>query len=48
MKLQANRDRDRVHLSDMIEVGLVDRQFLAALPPVLAARLEPLLHEAGR
>src|SRR5437016_1493139 len=29
MKLIANRDQDRVHLRDMIEVGLVDRGMLA-------------------
>jgi hypothetical protein len=48
MKLQSNRDQDRVHLRDMIDVGLVDRKLLAQLPPDLAARLEPLLAESGR
>src|ERR1700726_3625824 len=28
MKLPANRDQDRVHLRDMIEVGLINRDFL--------------------
>ena len=48
MKLLSNRDRDRVHLTDMIEVGLFGREMLAGLTPELARRLEKLLSEAGR
>jgi hypothetical protein len=48
MKLQSNRDQDRVHLRDMIDVGLVDRAVLESLPPTLAARLDALLSESGR
>jgi hypothetical protein len=48
MKLMANRDQDRVHLRDLIEVGLVDSELLEALPPELAGRLAPLLDELGR
>ena len=48
MKLQANRDHDRVHLRDMIDVGLIGREMLATLPPVLAERLLPLLADSGR
>jgi hypothetical protein len=48
MKLQANRDQDRVHLRDMIDVGLVGRELLGQLPAPLAERLEALLSEAGR
>jgi hypothetical protein len=48
MKLMANRDQDRVHLRDMIEVGLVERALLAELPEELAARLNLLLDEMGR
>jgi hypothetical protein len=48
MKLLANRDQDRVHLRDLIEVDLVDRAFLRDLPPDLASRLETLLSELGR
>ena len=47
MKLTSNRDLDRVHLRDMIEVGLVGRELLAALPPTLTATLDALLTEAG-
>ena len=48
MKLMANRDQDRVHLRDMIDVGLVDRDFLDDLPGELADRLGELLTEQGR
>ena len=48
MKLTSNRDLDRVHLRDLIEVGLVGRDLLGDLPPELTGRLEPLLAESGR
>lgn len=48
MKLLANRDQDRVHLRDMIEVGLIDRSMVDGLPSELACRLDSLLTEAGR
>jgi hypothetical protein len=48
MKLQSNRDQDRVHLRDMIDVGLITRDTLSHLPPALAARLDTLLAESGR
>lgn len=43
MKLTAHRDKDRTHLRDMIGVGLVDRSWLAKLPPPLAERLQAIL-----
>jgi len=48
MKLTSNRDQDRVHLRDMIDVGLVGRELLDDLPEELAARLDALLSESGR
>jgi hypothetical protein len=48
MKLMANRDKDRVHLRDLIDVGLIDRSMLAGLPKELAERLDALLTDAGR
>jgi hypothetical protein len=48
MKLMSDRDQDRVHLRDMIDVGLVDRDLLSRLPKVLSERLERLLKESGR
>ncbi len=48
MKLLANRDQDRVHLRDLIDVGLLGREMLKGLPTELAAQLDRLLTEAGR
>jgi len=48
MKLMANRDQDRVHLRDLIGVGLVSRDLLGDLPGELAGRLDQLLTEEGR
>ncbi len=43
IKLSVWRDKDRVHVRDMIGVGLIDETWLATLPPALAARLQELL-----
>ncbi len=43
MKLTSFRDKDRTHLRDLIDVGLVDASWLARLPAELAARLQSLL-----
>jgi hypothetical protein len=43
MKLTSYRLKDRVHLLDMIEVGIVDDTWLPRLPAELAARLKELL-----
>lgn len=48
MKLMANRDQDRLHLRDLIEVGLVNRDLIEDLPSELGRRLDELLAEAGR
>ncbi len=48
MKLLSNRDQDRLHLRDLIDVELVGRVFLNDLPPQLAERLDALLRESGR
>ena len=48
MKLMSNRDQDRVHLRDMIDVGLVQRDLLQTLPPELASLLDALLIQGGR
>jgi hypothetical protein len=48
MKLAADRDQDRVHLRDMIDVGLIGRELLPSLHPTLAERLESLLTASGR
>lgn len=43
MKLAAFRRKDRVHLRDLIEVGLIDNKWVSRLPPELAERLRHLL-----
>jgi hypothetical protein len=43
MKLTSFRDKDRTHLRDMLEVGLIDCQWTRRLPAELAARLQELL-----
>src|SRR5260370_41121329 len=48
MKLMSNRDQDRVHLRDLIDVDLAGRDLLQNLPPELVARLDALLAESGR
>jgi len=41
MKLVANRLKDRVHLQDLVRVGLIDQTWLTKYPPELAERLKP-------
>ncbi|MBI1832276.1 MAG: hypothetical protein HYR84_12605 [Planctomycetes bacterium] len=43
MKLTAFRLKDRVHLLDMLEVGLIDESWYPELPPELAARLKEVI-----
>ena len=43
IKLTAFRDKDRTHLRDLIEIGLIDVQWLDRLPAVLSERLRQLL-----
>jgi hypothetical protein len=42
MKLSAFRDKDRTHLRDLIDVGLVDRAILDKLSPELRSRMQLL------
>src|SRR6185437_14158872 len=48
VKLTAFRDKDRVHLRDMIDVGLIDVTWRNKLPPELGVRLQSLLDTPGR
>lgn len=43
MKLTSFRDKDRTHLRDLIDVGLIDSSWCDRLPTELAARLHGLL-----
>jgi hypothetical protein len=47
MKLTSFRDKDRTHLRDMLEVGLIDDSWKARLPEPLAERLQVLLDNPG-
>jgi hypothetical protein len=47
MKLIANRDKDRTHLRDFIEVGLIDQNWVYRFPTELAARLQHLFDTPG-
>ena len=43
MKLTSFRDKDRVHLRDLMDVGLVDASWLDKVPGTLRSRLQELL-----
>lgn len=43
MKLTASRDKDRMHLRDLLDVGLIDESWMANLPAPLAERLRLIL-----
>jgi hypothetical protein len=45
MKLTSYRDKDRVHIRDMISIGLIDESWLDRLSPVLRGRLDELLND---
>jgi hypothetical protein len=45
IKLTAFRDKDRMHLRDMLEVGLIDGSWTEKLQPELAARLQSLIDD---
>ena len=52
MKLVSNRDKDRTHIRDLVGVGLIDRSWLAKLPPVSPSGSKGSstrrMHEPGR
>ena len=43
MKLTSFRDKDRTHLRDLLEVGLIDAEWCDRLPPPLDKRLKELV-----
>ncbi len=45
MKLTSYRDKDRVHLRDMLEIGQIDETWLDRVPPTLRSRLQALLDD---
>ncbi len=48
MKLTSFRLKDKVHLLDMLDVGLIDESWSDRLPPTLAVRLDELLEQRDR
>lgn len=45
MKLTSFRDKDRVHIRDLISIGLIDQNWLDRLSPELRLRLDKLLND---
>lgn len=45
IKLTAFRDKDRTHLRDLIEVGLIDGSWVSKLPDELGRRLQTLIDD---
>ena len=45
MKLNSFRDKDRTHLRDMLEIGLIDSTWPARFSSTLAARLQELIDD---
>lgn len=45
MKLNAFRDKDRMHLRDLVSVGLVDESWIERFPAMLAERLRLILDD---
>jgi len=45
MKLNSFRDKDRVHVRDMIEVGLINESWLAKFPSHFQSRLKMILDD---
>ena len=45
MKLTSFRDKDRMHLRDLIDVGLIDESWCRRLPAELSQRLQSLLDD---
>jgi hypothetical protein len=43
LELLRNRNKDQMHVRDLIGVGLIDQGWLAKLPPLLAERLQGIL-----
>ncbi len=48
MKLTAFRLKDKVHLLDLLEVGLIDESWCDRFPPVLGSRLHEIIESPDR
>jgi hypothetical protein len=47
IKLTAYRDKDRTHLRDLLELGIIDESWCALYPAELAGRLRTLIDTPG-
>jgi hypothetical protein len=45
MKLNSYRDKDKTHLRDMIQIGLIDTNWTSRFPAQLAQRLQAILDD---
>lgn len=45
MKLISFRDKDRMHLRDLLAVGLIDSSWLTQFPAQLSSRLQLILDD---
>jgi hypothetical protein len=43
MKLTSFRDKDRTHVRDLLDVGLIDATWVRRFSPALGARLQQLI-----
>jgi hypothetical protein len=43
LEITAHRDKDRTHLRDLLDVGLIDQTWCARYPAELARRLQSLI-----
>ena len=48
MKLTSFRLKDKVHLLDLLDVGLIDESWCGHVPAEIAARLKELIDERQR
>jgi hypothetical protein len=48
MKLTSFRLKDKVHLLDLLDVGLIDESWCGRLPPEIADRLQELIDDRHR
>ncbi len=48
MTLTSFRLKDKVHLLDLLDVGLIDENWCGRLPPEIASRLQELIDERLR
>jgi hypothetical protein len=48
MKLTSFRLKDKVHLLDLLGIGLIDESWCGRVPPEIVGRLEEIIEERRR